>query len=346
MHANFLKKKPLVIPRIVRGYFNGLILKKPILRTVDFAMTNLCNSRCKFCSAHLLYKNEGKKILTPEEVVDAYMQASKLGAIHINFTGGEPLMRNIDELCYIAKNIEPKSHLISMVTNSLLVNEDKLKRLKRAGLDTIQLSIESMDAEKHDDVRGVPGNFEKVMNAFEISKKLGLLICLSTVLTHTNFDEVRKIIDFAKKNNKNNIFVLLNPISASGAVVGETSLKLTEDDLKKYEELLAIDLVRADTIVNFSGKSGCPAGKERIHITAFGDVITCPHVQISYGNVRKKQLKDIWQRMYNFPDLNKYSRVCKHAFVQDYYDKFLRPIENEKEVPIAIEEHPKFKGKI
>lgn len=346
MHSNFLKKKPLVAFKIVKGYFKRLILKKPVLRTVDFAVTNACNSKCKMCSAHLLYKQETRKILTPDQIVGTFLQASKLGAIHTNLTGGEPTLRHIDELCYIIKNIRPKFHLISMVTNSLLASKENFKKLKKAGLDTIQLSIESMNPEIHDDTRGVPGNFKKVMQAFDYAKELDFIICLSAVLTHTNFGDVENIIEFAKKDNKNNIFVLLNPISASGAMIGNTSLRLTPNDLERYKKLLAIDLVRADTIVNFSGRSECPGGKERIHITAFGDVITCPHVQISYGNVKKEPLKEIWQRMNNMPDLKKYSHECKHAFDQEYYDKFLKPIEHLTRVPISVDDHPKLKREL
>jgi len=346
MHLSFLKKKPLVLIKVANGYLKGFILKKPILRTVDFAMTNLCNSKCKMCSAHLLYKQPNKKILTKEKIVDAFLQASRLGAMHINLTGGEPLMRGIDELCYIIKNIKPKRHLISLVTNSLLVNEEKLKKLKDAGLDTLQLSIESMNPEINDAIRGVNGHFSKVMQAYNLAKKLKLIICFSTVIMHTNFREVKKIIAFAAQNNNYDTFVLLNPISASGAAIGQTELKLTADDLEKYHDLLKIGSVRADTIINFSGKAGCPGGKERIHITAFGDVITCPHVQISYGNVKNEPLKKIWQRMYNFSYLKEYSPVCKHAFKQDYYDKFLKPIEQIREVHIPIENHPILKDEI
>ena len=339
-HSIFLRKKPFVILKVIKGYYRGLIFRKPVLRTVDFAMTNLCNSKCKMCSARLLYFHKNQNILSVDEIVETFLQASKLGAMHINLTGGEPLMRNIDELSYIIRNIKPKFHLISLVTNSLLATKEKFSKLKKIGLDTIQLSIESMNPEVHDEIRGVPGNFEKVMQAFNYAKELNMIICLSTVVTHFNFDEVKKIIEFAKKHK--HIFVLLNPISASGAAVGDVEKKLNQDDLKQYEKLLKIGIVRADTIVNFEGRSGCPGGRERIHITAFGDVLTCPHVQISYGNVRKEPLKIIWERMYNFSYLKEYSPVCKYAFDQDYYDKFLKPIKDLKEMPISIYDHPEL----
>ena len=343
LHSNFLKQKPFVAYKVINGYWKGWVLKKPVLRTVDFAVTNICNSKCKMCSAHHLYKEveETREILTPDQIVNVFLQASKLGAMHINLTGGEPLQRNIDELCYIIKNIRPKTHLVSMVTNSLLVTQEKLRKLKNAGLDTIQLSIESMNPEIHDNIRGIPGNFAKVMQAFHYAVELNLIICLSTVLTRINFEEVEQIIEFAKNHYKKDIFVLLNPVSASGAMIGNAKLKLTSNDLERYKKLLEIGLVRADTVMNFSGKSGCPAGKERIHITAFGDVITCPHVQVSYGNIKEQSLRKIWQEMYSIPDLHKYSSVCKHAFDQEYYDKFLKPIEHIIQVPISVHDHPK-----
>lgn len=343
-HMVFLRQKPLVVNKILSGYVKGMILKKPVLRTVDFAVTNVCNSKCRFCSAHLLYKTETRTVLTPDQIVDVFMQASRLGAMHINFTGGEPMMRDIDELCHIARNIQPQHHLLSMVTNSLSVTGERLRKLRECGLDTIQLSLESMNPEVHDRLRGVPGNFGEVMKAFALARGLGFVVCLSTVLTRTNFDEIRRIIDFAA--GYKNVFVLLNPISSCGAVAGEVRHRLTQDDLAQYEQLLKIGIVRADTIVNFSGKSGCPGGCERIHITAFGDVLTCPHVQVSYGNVKNEPLRKIWERMYRLPDLGRYSRVCKHAFDQAYYDKVLKPIEHVAKVPVSVFEHPTLKDEV
>lgn len=343
-HLSFLRKKPRVAVTAARGFFRGAILKQPVLRTVDFAVTNVCNSKCRFCSAHLLYKTEKRVILTPDQIVDAFRQASRLGAMHMNFTGGEPMLRDIDELCAIARAVGPRTHLLSLVTNSLSVTREKLSRLKASGLDTIQLSLESMTPGVHDALRGVPGNWDEVMKAFALARELDFVVCLSTVLTRTNFDEIRKIIAFA--SGYRDVFVLLNPISSCGAVAGDVRHKLSPDDLAEYEKLMEIGIVRADTVVNFSGRAGCPGGVERIHITAFGDVLTCPHVQISYGNIKEEPLKAIWERMSNFPDLKRYSPVCKHAFDEAYYARFLKPIENMTDLPISVFKHPALKDLI
>ena len=83
--------------------------------------------------------------------------------------------------------------------------------------------------------------------------------------------------------------------------------------------------------------------KERIHITAYGDVLTRLLIQVSYGNVLREPLKDIYQRMLNMDYLQKYSRMCKHAFDKEYYYKVLLPIEKEEKRPVSIFNHPLFK---
>ena len=112
---------------------------------------------------------------------------------------------------------------------------------------------------------------------------------------------MRRIIDFGKRIG---VFVLLNPISHHP----DLSIK---DKLPEYYELLKQGHVRADTIINWRGGSGCPAGIERIYITPYGDVYTCPHVPKSYGNVREEPLKDIYKRICDSP-LKEYKRHCRH----------------------------------
>jgi MoaA/NifB/PqqE/SkfB family radical SAM enzyme len=343
-HLKFVAKKPKVLLRIADGYFRTLVLRQNRLRTIDWGITYRCNFRCEMCSAYHLMRNkqnEGKKELTVEQIKNVWDQAKKLGVIHVNLTGGEPMLRGIDELCQIIRNFEPDSFLISMVTNGSLVKEDDIRRLKEAGLDTLQLSLESMDAATHDKIRNCKGSYEKVMNCLRWAQKYKLNVCLSAVLTRYNFDEMEKIMEFAKKEK---VFFLLNPASSSGAWQGKEEKKLTDDHLEKYNKMLKIPHVRADTLLNFRGKSGCPAGVERLEITAYGEVMTCPHVQISYGNVLKEPLAAIYNRTANFPPLKRFSPVCKQVFDEDYKNLMIRPIVNVTELPIPIQDHPSVKN--
>ncbi|MDD5154972.1 MAG: radical SAM protein [Candidatus Omnitrophica bacterium] len=338
-HLAFLKYKPLVIPRVINGYFRKIILRQDVLRTVDLAITGDCHYKCVFCSAYQLYKRGGP-FLSVEQIKDIWRQCVELGVIHVNLTGGEPLLRDFNEVCQIIRNLDPQHFLVSLVSNGLNITKDKLRELKKAGLDTLQLSIESTDAHKHDTMTGIEGNLTKVMEAIRQAKALNLNVCLNAVLYHGNIPEIKKLIDFSRQER---VFLVLNTASSEGKWHGSFDKKLQLQDMAIFDEFMRFPHVRHDSSINFSGKRECPAGKERIHITAYGDVLTCPLVQISYGNVLKEPLKNIYRRMLNTEHLKKYSRMCKHAFDKEYYDKVISPIEKEEKRPVSIFNHPLFK---
>jgi len=338
----FVKAKPLVFGRIAIGFFRKNVLRQQVLRSVDLAITGDCHYQCVFCSAYRLYK-KGGQFLTVEQIRNIWKQCVKLGVIHVNLTGGEPLLRDLDEICQIIRNFGPSGFLVSLVSNGLNLTKEKLKRLKRAGLDTLQLSIESVNPQKHDELTGMSNGFGKVIEAMNYAKELKLNICLNAVFCHDNADEIRRLIDFSRKEH---VFLVLNTASAEGKWQGSDALRLQQKDLAIFNEFMLFPHVRHDSSVNFSGKRECPAGKERIHITAYGDVLTCPLVQISYGNVLEEPLKDIYKRMCAMEHIKSYSVMCKHAFDQEYYERLLLPINKEEKRPVFIFNHPSYRRSI
>lgn len=335
-HVKFLRHKPLVLPCVISGFFRKIILRQNVLRTVDLAITGECHYKCVFCSAYSLYK-KGGPFLTVGQIKNIWRQCAELGVMHVNLTGGEPFLRDFDEIIQIIKDFKPSHFLVSLVSNGLNITRDKLKRLKNAGLDTLQLSIESIDLEKHDEMAGIKGSFNKVIDAINYAKELKLNVCLNVVFYSGNAEEIRKLIDFTREKH---IFLVLNTASAEGKWFDVNTKRLGQDDIEIFDEFLRFSHVRHDSSVNFSGKRECPAGKERIHITAYGDVLTCPLVQISYGNVLEESLKDIYKRICSMNHLEKHSRMCKHAFDKEYYEQVLLPIKNEQERPVLIFRHP------
>lgn len=340
-HLKFVIKKPKVFLKILPGFFKRNILGKRVLRTIDWAVTYKCNFNCKSCSAKLLMKNSGnKKELTPEQIKNIWNQAIKLGVIHVNLTGGEPLLLSIKVLCQIIKNFQPNKFLVSLVTNGSLASEQKIKKLKEAGLDTLQLSIDSSYPDIHNYIRKSKTNYQQIIDCLKWAKKNKLNVCISTILTRHNFEDIKRLSKFAKENK---VFLLINPVSHSGALQNKIDLKLKEEDLGRYYKLLQPSHVRADTILNFSGRGGCPGGTERIYITPYGEVMTCPHVQIFYGNVLRESLKVIHTRMANFLPIKKFSKYCKHTFDKKYIADLLVPIRCINKLPISIFDHPIIK---
>lgn len=331
-HLRFLKKKPLVSFRVAKGFFNKTVLQKNVLRTVDIAVNYDCHFKCEFCSAASL-RNKNKRYLTLGKIKTLIREAQNLGAVHVNFTGGEPLLRDVNELCDIIQHINPEKMLVSLVTNGLFCTEESIEKLKNAGLDTLQLSVESIDPQKHDRLRGITGCWKKSIDAARYAKKIGLNVCLNMVLFKGNIEEAEKLARFCEEKG---YFLTVNIASSVGNWKGKNKNKICNEFLPMLNKLLNQNYIRNDTSWNFNLRQGCPGGTERVYITAYGDVLTCPLVHVSYGNILKEPLKTIHERMNSFSFIKDWKPFCKHAFDKDYYNNICRPAEKEKNPPLQI----------
>jgi len=331
----FIRNKPLVLPRVLKGYFKGVALRQKVLRTIDWSPTYKCNANCIMCSARSL-NNPNRKELTLDERKIVWKQARKLGVIHTQFTGGEPMVMGIDWLCQAIKNLNPKSTLISMTTNGLLLDENKLDKLKEAGLDTIQVSLMSFDAEKHKRRMGIKqDNSSRLLELMFYAQKIGLSVCTNMVFGRSNINDLHERMEFA---NKHDFFVALNPVSNPGTWTSDEYQMLEESDIGWYNDLFKkYPYARADTILNFRGKSGCPSG-ERIYITAYGDVMGCPHLHISFGNVLEEPLKSIWKRLCTLPLYGGTRDYCRWLFDKEFYNQYMKKYADIKQKPISYKE--------
>lgn len=291
--------------RTVKGYFKRAILKKPVLRSVELAITYDCNAGCDMCYARNL--KEKKKLLTVEQIKNVWDQAYRLGAIHINVTGGEPLVRK--DIYDIIKVLKPKSSIVSVVTNASLINEEVIKKLKEAGLNYLQISLDSTDPKMHNELRKIPNLYDKIINTVNLCKKYNINVCFSSVVYHEGIKEFKKIVELAKKYD---IFVLMNYVGIIGGWDRAVDKALTKEDFEEIRNLMKDPNVRYHTMYNFSCRQECPAGKEKLYITAYGDVMTCVKIQQKvWGNVLNEPLKDIWMRMYNDPEFRRIEATCK-----------------------------------
>ncbi len=121
-------------------------------RTIDYlriSLTDRCNLRCLYCMPE-----EGvpslcqEKILRLEEIERIVSVAAKCGIKHLRLTGGEPLVRKgITDLIYALKRI-PGIESIALTTNGILL-PPMAAALKEAGLDRVNISLDSLDAAQY-----------------------------------------------------------------------------------------------------------------------------------------------------------------------------------------------------
>jgi MoaA/NifB/PqqE/SkfB family radical SAM enzyme len=142
-----------------------LDIKAPL--SVQFELTSSCNQKCIFC--YNIWKHSGKEKnsvkLSKEQhfrVIDKIIENEIFDII---FSGGEPLIVEwIDELierCSIAK----MSTFI--ITNGILLTKEKAEKLKKSGLNGMQISLHHFDGKTNDKLTGQIGSFDKTVNGIK-----------------------------------------------------------------------------------------------------------------------------------------------------------------------------------
>jgi len=158
-----------------------------------------CNSRCLTCNIWKKREDE----LTLEEW-DRVLSGLGRAPYWFTLSGGEPfLYRHLVELAQLAYD-RCQPGIINIPTNSLLHKRipEQVERIARYCRDSqliVNLSLDSV-GEKHDRIRGVPGNFEKFEATYHALRELdlpNLNIGVHSVISNFNVGDVRELFDYA-----------------------------------------------------------------------------------------------------------------------------------------------------
>ncbi len=166
------------------------------------SVTDRCNLRCVYCMpADGIEMLSHREILSFDEIVDVTKMAVSLGIDKVRITGGEPLVRKgIVDLVKMIAGIGGIKDL-GMTTNGALL--DRFARpLADAGLSRVNISLDTMDAEKYREVTRL-GNIEDVFRGIESSRHAGLNPIKINCVVKKSSDEpnAQAVKKFAEENN-------------------------------------------------------------------------------------------------------------------------------------------------
>jgi len=308
-------------------------------RVIDLAVTYKCNLHCAHCSAAPL--NQGVTTLSLKDYQRVVNSAEKdLGVLSWNITGGEPLLA--DNLEAIIQSLNPKKNYISIQTNTTLMTLKKAKRLAKLGVNCITTSLDSVHPKEHNTFRGMPNAFQKTLRGIGYAKKAGMQILIGGTITHQNLRSP-DLIRLIKLANRAEAIFLFNLAVPCGRWQGNANFTLRDDD-RAYLGKLMIKYPLTTTDHEMGRNAiGCPAGKEKIYITAYGEVIPCPFIHTTFGNVKTTPLKQIVKRMQRINYFSRYYPVCLAGEDQGFYQQVMKKIYNgRKSYPapaVAIFKH-------
>ncbi|MDO5010019.1 MAG: GTP 3',8-cyclase MoaA, partial [Intestinibacter bartlettii] len=184
-------------------------------RNIDYlriSVIDRCNLRCVYCMPEEGIESiPHEEILTYDEILRICETVSELGIRKIKITGGEPLVRkDIVDLIKDIKNIE-KIEQVTLTTNGILLY-DMLDDLYTAGIDAINISLDTLNKEKFKKITRRVG-LEKVLRSIDKAYKLGIRIKINCLaIRDFNIDELAEIANFAKDREIDVRFIELMPI--------------------------------------------------------------------------------------------------------------------------------------
>lgn len=299
------------------------------------SLTDKCNLRCTYCMPEgKCNQNFVSSKMSIEEIELIIRIFTEIGVEKVRFTGGEPLIvENISKIIYNTSQIKGIKD-ISLTTNGVFL-EDKVKELKKAGLNRVNISMDTLKQDKYQAITGKP-YLKKVQSGIVECLNEGIVpVKINVVLMKDiNFDEVDEFIRMTEEIPVDIRFIELMPIGA-GIELFQNHFISSKDIIASHPNLIPQDHRVSSTAelyrtnkgkgnVGFITPLSCKFCDEcnRVRLTNEGSIKPCLH-----GEEETNILSDIREllRKYNpmnasFKETLDYKRV-KNKILNTMYEK-------------------------
>src|SRR6476620_2675560 len=297
---------------------------------VSWNLTYRCNLACEHC-----YLDAGG---TPLVATENFADRSELGTEECFkvideiaafapecltiLTGGEPLLRR--DILEIVRRAAERGLWVVVGTNGVRISENVARRLADAGARGLSLSLDALDADRHDRFRKVRGAWRNTVEGAEILKTAGLPFIVQTTAGSHNLGELDAIAGFAHERLAAKVWNLYFLVpTGRGQFVSDISPAQYDEVLaalyriqRTYDGRMLVNakcaphyiktvLENAEASADASaaaarirtysdGAGGCPAGTHYMGIRPNGDVTPCPYLPVFAGSLRSATLTDLW----------------------------------------------------
>lgn len=234
-------------------------------------------------------------------------QADEMGIFRFVLTGGEALLdKNLDKLIDV---LDPMKHLIILDTNGWTFDEEKAKWFAGLGGYKAQISLDSFIEEEHDNFRSHPGSYKRVIRALGAAKKANLELLISTCIIKDRVfsQEFEDLCNYCKDEDIPLYVTLAKPVGTAREQESWVCVKKDVDRLKYLED-------RYNVFTHMSPSYGqpgkCITVKGINTVNHDGEIVPCPYMDLSIGNVTKEPLSVILERGMKNSWLGPYRDEC------------------------------------
>ncbi|MBR3381605.1 MAG: radical SAM protein [Clostridia bacterium] len=293
------------------------------LRSCVWEITLACCFNCAYCGSKAGHARENE--LTTEECLSVADQLAALGCRRVSMIGGEVFMRPDWER--IVSRLTSLGVRVAVITNGFLFKKEHLEALKRAGIESVAVSIDAPEA-CHDAYRA-PGSFKRAIAAVRTLTGAGIPASVITTLNAENAPllpelyETLRTLPLAAWQIQ-----ACSPMGSAGggAVDHRFDVRAVIRFVGEHMNEVPFPMGIADNIGYFTDNedrlrgvkeggapfTGCRAGLSAIGIDSVGSVRGCESMydeRFIEGNLRERSLADIWNDENAFSYNRKYTRA-------------------------------------
>ncbi len=272
---------------------------------MDLAITYRCNNDCAHC-----YNARERNF--PELTTDQWKRILDelwaLGVPHVVFTGGEATLRN--DLPELIRHAEYNGQITGLNTNARrLMNMDYVQQLVEAGLDHVQITLESCVPEIHDEMMRAKGAFKQTVAGLNNVLRSKLYVMTNTTMLKTNVSAMPATLDFLADLGVPTVGLNALIYSGNGLTVGtgldeselqpilDMAVQKTAARGQKLIWYTPTQYCKFDPTASNLGVKGCSASLYSMCIESNGGVLPCQSYYRPLGNF----LTDSWESIWNHP---------------------------------------------
>ena len=270
---------------------------------MDLAVTYRCNNDCAHC-----YNARERNFpeLTTEQWFKIMDQLWALGVPHIIFTGGEATLRN--DLPELIRHAESNGQITGLNTNARRLSDEKyVQTLVDAGLDHVQVTVESCDESIHDEMMRSKGAFKQTIQGLKNALNSKLYVMTNTTMLRNNVHKIPETLDFLAEIGVPTVGLNALIYSGNGATVGtglrenelqpilDVATRKTAERGQKLIWYTPTQYCQFDPTASNLGVKGCTAALYSMCIESNGDVLPCQSYYQPLGNM----LVDSWDSIWN-----------------------------------------------
>jgi radical SAM protein with 4Fe4S-binding SPASM domain len=270
---------------------------------MDLAITYRCNNDCPHCYNARPRNFPELNTSQWKQVIDRLWQ---IGIPHIVFTGGEPTLR--DDLPELIAHAEAKGQITGLNTNARrLIEHNYLDELVTAGLDHVQITVESHDAGIHDAMVNANGAWNQTISGLRNVLNTPLFVMTNSTMLRQNSPHLDKTLDFLAEVGVPTIGLNALIYSGHGLSVGTglaerelpPLLTLARQKTDYYRQRLIwytpTQYCQFDPMQLELGVKGCTAALYNMCIEPDGAVIPCQSYYQPMGNILSDRWEHIWE---------------------------------------------------